>query len=131
MKTLATLLTGAAFALTGTTAALAGTVEESEAKVARMLDGREAGTPVSCIPALRGSRVDVIEHVGIVYYAGDTIYLARASNANQLDHDDIVVIDRHSAQLCTTDMMRTVDRYQYYTTGSVFLEDFVPYTKAG
>jgi len=131
MKTLATILTGAALALAGTTAASAGNAEENEAKLARMLEGRTAGEPVSCISALNSNRIEVIEHVGIVYDAGRTIYVARPTDPRQLGRNDIVVIDRFGGQLCHNDVVRTVDRYQGYTTGAVFLEEFVPYTKAG
>jgi hypothetical protein len=131
MKTLATLLAGAALALAGTTSASAGNAEENEAKLARMLEGRTAGEPVNCISALRSNRIEVLEHVGIVYDAGNTIYVARPTDARQLGRNDIVVIDRFGGQLCTSDVIRTVDRYQGYTTGAVFLEEFVPYTKAG
>ena len=131
MKTFATLLAGAALALTGTTAVLAKTPEENEAKLARMLEGRTAGEPVNCISALNSSRMEVIEHVGIVYDAGSTIYVARPSDPSQLGRNDVVVIDRHSSQLCTTDVIRTVDRYQGFTTGAVFLDKFVPYNREG
>ena len=131
MKTLTTLLAGAALAFAGATAASAGNAEENEAKLARMLEGRTAGEPVNCISALRSNRIEVIEHVGIVYDAGSTIYVARPTDPRQLGRNDIVVIDRFGGQLCTNDVIRTVDRYQGYTTGAVFLEEFVPYTKAG
>ena len=131
MKTLATILAGAALALTGTTAALAKSAEENEAKLARMLEGRTAGEPVNCISALSSSRLEVIEHVGIVYDAGSTIYVARPTDPRQLARDDILVFNRFGSQLCTNDVIRTVDRYQGHTTGAVFLEEFVPYTKAG
>jgi hypothetical protein len=131
MKTLATILAGAALVLTGTTAVLARSPEQNEAKLARMLEGRTAGEPVNCISALNSNRIEVIEHVGIVYDAGSTIYVARPTDPRQLGRDDVVVIDRHSSQLCTTDVIRTVDRYQGFTTGAVFLDKFVPYTKQG
>ena len=57
MKTLATILAGAALALTGTTAVLAKSPEQNEAKLARMLEGRTAGEPVNCISALNSSRM--------------------------------------------------------------------------
>ena len=131
MKTLVTILAGAALAATGATAAVAGRAEQNEAKLARMLEGRTAGEPVSCISALNSNRIEVIEHVGIVYDAGNTIYVARPTDPRQLGRDDIVVIDRFGGQLCTTDVIRTVDRYQGFTTGAVFLDNFVPYRKAG
>ena len=131
MKTLATLLAGAALAVTGASAVLAKSPEQNEAKLARLLEGRTAGEPVSCISALNSNRMEVIEHVGIVYDAGDTIYVARPTDPRQLGRNDVVVIDRHSSRLCTSDVIRTVDRYQGFTTGAVFLEHFVPYTKQG
>ena len=131
MKTLATLLTGAALVLAGSTAALARNAEQNEAKLARMLEGRTAGEPVNCISALQSNRIEVIEHVGIVYDAGNTIYVARPTDPRQLGRDDVVVINRFGGQLCTSDVIRTVDRYQGYTTGAVFLDRFVPYSKAG
>jgi hypothetical protein len=131
MKTLATLLAGAALALAGTTGALARSAEQNEAKLARMLEGRTAGEPVNCISALNSNRMEVIDHVGIVYDAGDTIYVARPTDPRQLGRNDVVVINRFGGQLCTNDVIRTVDRYQGFTTGAVFLEKFVPYTKAG
>jgi hypothetical protein len=129
MKTLATILAGAALAFAGSSTTLAKSAEENEAKLARMLEGRTAGEPVSCISALNSNRIEVIEHVGIVYDAGNTIYVARPSDPRQLGRNDVVVIDRHSSQLCTTDVIRTIDRYQGFTTGAVFLDKFVPYTK--
>jgi hypothetical protein len=129
MKTLSLILAGSALALAGISGAAARTPEENEAKLARMLEGRTAGEPVSCISALNSNRIEVIEDVGIVYDSGDTIYVARPTDPRQLGRDDIVVIDRHGGQLCNTDVIRTVDRYQGYTTGAVFLDKFVPYRK--
>ena len=131
MKTLATILAGTALVLAGATAASAKSAAENEAKLARMLEGRTAGEPVNCISALRSTNIQVLEHVGIVYESGNTIYVARPSDPDQLRRNDIVVINRYGGQLCTSDMIRTVDRYQGFTTGAVFLNDFVPYTKEG
>ena len=131
MKTLATILAGTALVLAGATAASAKSAAANEAKLARMLEGRTAGEPVNCISALRSTNIQVLEHVGIVYESGNTIYVARPSDPDQLRRNDIVVINRYGGQLCTSDMIRTVDRYQGFTTGAVFLNDFVPYTKEG
>ncbi len=129
MKILATILAGTAILAAGATAASARTAEENEARLARMLEGRTAGEPVSCISALNSNRIEVIEDVAIVYDAGDTIYVGRPSNPNQLGRDDVVVIERFGGQLCNTDVIRTIDRYQGFTTGAVFLDKFVPYKK--
>jgi hypothetical protein len=133
MNRLALIFAGAALALTGATAAPAKTTlaEKGEARLARMIEGRSAGEPVNCISAFRSNDIRVIEHVGIVYDAGRTIYVARVTDPNMLDHWDIPVIERFGSQLCATDIMRTVDRTGGHFTGVVFLDDFVPYTKNG
>ena len=129
MKRIATLIAVAALALTGTVAHAGTAAERGEAKLARMLEGRTAGTPVNCISAMNSNRLEVIERVGLVYRSGETIYVARASDPRALGPWDIPVIKRYSSQLCTSDVIRTVDRSGGYTTGVVFLEDFVPYTR--
>src|SRR5690606_2422272 len=125
------ILAGLALAATPALVSAETPAERGEARLAKMIEGRAAGEPVSCIPALRSNRLTVIDHVGLVYDAGETIYVARASNPRSLGRNDIVVIDRFGSQLCKQDIVRTVDRYQHYTTGAVFLEDFIPYTKQG
>lgn len=132
MKALALILAGGALALSGATAASAETrAEKSEARLAKMLEGRTAGEPVKCISALSSNRIRVMDHIGIVYDAGNTIYVARATNPNHLDHWDVPVIERFGGQLCSNDIMRTVDRSSGHITGPLFLNDFVPYTKNG
>ena len=131
MKKLAITLAGAALALTGTAASADSLTERGEAKLARMLDGRVAGEPRSCISAFDSNRIRVIEHVGIVYDNGGTIWVARATHPEVLGPWDVPIIERHTSQLCTSDLIRTVDRNGGNFTGVVFLEDFVPYTRQG
>ena len=120
----------ASLALTGTAASAQSAQEKGEAKLAEMIEGRTAGEPQSCITAMRSNDIEIVEHVGVVYDAGDTIWVARAKNPRSLSYNDVPIFDRFGSQLCTTDIMRTIDRYSHFTTGSVFLEDFVPYEQA-
>jgi hypothetical protein len=130
MKTFATLLAGVALALTGATAVSAESLrEKGEARLARMLEGRTPGEPVSCITAIRSNDLRVIEEVGVVYDSGDTIYVARPSDPRQLGRNDVPVFNRFGGQLCKSDVIRTVDRFEGFTSGVVFLGDFVPYRK--
>ena len=132
MKNLSLILAGAALALTAATAAPAETRrEKNEAQLAKMLEGRTAGEPVKCINAFRSNDIRVIDNIGIVYDAGRTIYVARTTHPNQLDHWEVPVIERFGSQLCTNDIMRTVDRSSGHIAGPLFLDDFVPYTKNG
>lgn len=133
-NTLISLLALAATALTGTSAAAQNVtqraVERGEAKFAELTEGRTAGTPRSCISAIRPQDVDVIENVGISYRQGDTLWIARAADPRSLSRNDVPIIDRFGTRLCKQDMIRTVDRFAGFVTGTVFLGDFVPYTRA-
>ncbi len=131
IKSIALGLAGLTMAA-GPMAASAQTIaERGEARLAQMLEGREAGTPVACISAMRDNRLQVIDRVGLVYDAGDTIYVARVDNPNSLNGNDVPIIERFGSQLCRYDVRRTVDRYNGFVSGAVFLQDFVPYTKKG
>ena len=131
MKTFATILAGAALAVSGVSPASAETLaERGEARLAEMLQGRVAGEPVSCITPNRSRNLQVIEHVGVVYDDGDTIYVARPSNPRSLGSMDVPVIERFGSQLCKQDLTKTIDRYDGHVSGVVFLSDFVPYTKS-
>jgi len=121
----------AALALTGTQAAAQTRMEKNEARLAEMLEGRVAGDPQPCVSALRSSDIEVLEYIGIVYDAGDTIWVARARDPRSLGTNDVPIIDRFGSQLCRHDVIRTIDRGSHFTTGAVFLDDFVPYTKQG
>jgi hypothetical protein len=130
MKKMLASLAAAAVLATGAAGAQAETRQErGEARLAEMLQGYEAGEPVTCINATRSNRLTVIPHVGLVYDAGDTIYVGRAVNHNMLRDDDVPVIERFSSQLCRNDVMRTIDRYSPSFQGALFIENFVPYHK--
>lgn len=132
MMKLAAILASAALALTATTAPAATTAEKGEARLARMLEGRTAGTPVPCISTMNSNKLQVIDEVGLVYDAGDTVYVARPTDRRMLDRNDALILDRFSAtRLCVNEAMRTIDRSGGFFTGVVFLEDFVPYTREG
>jgi hypothetical protein len=131
MKTIASVFAGAALLLSGAAASAGTLAEKGEAELARLLEGRTAGEPVSCISATNSNRIRVIEHVGIVYDAGKTVYVSRATHPKSLGTWDVPVINRFGSQLCKTDIVRTIDRSGGFVSGIVFLTDFVPYTKAG
>jgi hypothetical protein len=133
MKHIAFTLAGAALAFTATAATASTTSERGEARLARMLEGRTAGKPVSCIDTMGSStKMQVIDEVALVYDAGKTIYVARPTDPHMLGRNDAIVMDRFSpSRLCVQESMRTIDRVDGYTTGVLFLKNFVPYTKNG
>src|SRR4051812_25594703 len=109
MKITKCLMAGAVLALAAAAANAAGSTDKNEAKLAKMLEGRTAGEPISCIPAVKGNRLEVLEGVGMVYKSGDTIYVAKPTHPEDL-RDDILVVERFGSQLCNTDVVRTIDR---------------------
>ncbi len=122
-------------ALTVTAALLTGPALQArerltgEQKLAKLLEGREAGSPVNCISTFNTRDVTVIDKTAIVYDTGSTIYVNRPQNPDVLDDDDILVTQLHSSQLCRLDTVRMHDRTQGWSRGFVGLQDFVPYKK--
>ena len=132
MKNLALIVAGAGLALAATAATASSASDQGEARLARMLEGRTAGQPVSCIDTMNSNKMQVIDEVALVYDAGKTIYVARPTDPHMLKRNDALVMDRFSpSRLCVQEPMRTVDRTGDFPTGVVFLKDFVPYTKNG
>lgn len=103
---------------------------DPEAQLARALEGREAGEPVSCIDLFRVRSSRVIEGTAILYDAGSIIYVNRPRNgAEELNRFDTLVTRTPSTQLCSVDVVHTVDLTSNTLTGSVFLGEFVPYRR--
>ena len=131
MKRLVTAVAGAALALGAYPATAGSLAEKGEARLAKMLEGRVAGEPVRCINTFRENS-QIIPQVPLVYDEGKTIYVARPAHPGSLRWDDVLVVERFSSnRLCVNDQMRTIDRSSGMLSGIVFLEEFVPYTKAG
>ena len=102
-----------------------------EAQLARALEGRVAGEPVDCIDLVRVRSSRVIPGVAIIYDAGGVIYVNRPrSGADQLNHFDTLVTRTPSSRLCSVDVVHTMDLTTDTYTGSVFLDEFVPYRRA-
>ncbi|WP_120077343.1 hypothetical protein [Aurantiacibacter odishensis] len=103
--------------------------ERAEQAFAELVEGRTAGEPQSCINLFSSNRLRVEENVGLVYERGDTLWVARAQNPQNLDRWDVPVIERYGSRLCRTDVMRTIDRSSGMFSGVLFIDDFVPYTR--
>ncbi|GAB5351769.1 hypothetical protein [Qipengyuania sp. 483] len=101
-----------------------------EAKLAKMLEGRVAGEPERCIPTIGSRSLTQIDDTALVYRSGDTIWVNYTRTPEAIDNSDYLVIERfNSMSLCRTDQVRTVTRSGNFTSGVIFLDDFVPYRK--
>jgi hypothetical protein len=124
----ATLAVGAA--LLAAPAVDARTKLTGEQRLAKMLEGREAGKPVSCIPYSQTQNTTVIDKTAIVYRVGSTLYVNRPTNVDRLTDDDIMVTKIYTSQLCNLDTVQLHDRnFGNMWNGFVGLQDFVPYRK--
>lgn len=104
---------------------------KGEKRLAKMLEGRVAGEPQSCIRHSPTERSTTIDKTAYVYGRGNTIYVQRTSNPKRIDDRDALVTRRFGSalQLCRQDIARTVDPVTGIFSGAVFFEDFIPYTR--
>lgn len=110
--------------------AQAGSKEEGEKELAKLLEGREAGEPMRCIPNRPSDRVNVIDKTAIVYGSGNTIYVQYTKHPEQIDDGDIMVVKRYGGmKICRLDNVTTIDRTSGIFSGAYFYEDFIPYTR--
>lgn len=99
-------------------------------QLAKALDGRVAGKPVDCIDISRVDSSQIIEGQAILYRDGRTIYVNRPrGGAQSLDDWDILLSKPFAGRLCSIDTVTLLDRSSGFTTGFVFLGEFVPYRK--
>lgn len=114
-----------------TTAAQAAPRLTSEEKLAKALEGREAGKPVDCIYQrdIRSSRI--YDRTAILYELNNgTYYLNRPdAGAQSLSWGDVLVTDTHSDRLCSIDVVKLYDTHPWMQSGFVNLGKFVPYKK--
>ncbi len=101
-----------------------------EQELAKILDGRQAGKPTSCISSFDSRDMQVIDKTALVYKSGGVVYVNRPNNAEHLDSNDILVTYPTGSQLCRLDRVQTLDRGSHFINGFLMLGDFVPYRRA-
>ncbi|MFN2099023.1 hypothetical protein [Altererythrobacter sp. MF3-039] len=133
MKALITAIAALGFAASP---ALAGEdaepeMSKGEQKLAKILEGRVAGEPESCITTFGSGNLRIIDKTALVYERGKTVWVNYTRNPKSLDDDDYMVIRKYGSgsQLCRLDNVTTRDRGGNFFSGVIFLEDFVPYRK--
>ena len=130
MRTLIKTLTLSTAALVVSGCAMAASKQDPAAELAKMLDGRVAGPPVTCIDLPRAQGNRIFDRTAIVYDYGSTIYVNYPqSGANALSSDDILLTKTFGTQLCKMDIVRMVDRSIGFPKGFVSLGPFIPYKR--
>lgn len=103
---------------------------KGEKRLAKLLEGRVAGEPRTCIRVMPTDRMTTIEGTAYVYGRGKTIYVQRTRNPDRIDDRDALVSRRfNAAQICQQDVVTTIDPFLGFFTGAVFFDKFVPYTR--
>lgn len=106
-------------------------VTKGEARLAKLLEGRVAGEPLRCIRSMPNQGMKTIPGTAYVYGRGNTIFVQRTRDPEQINDRDALVTNRFSAtELCRFDILTTIDPVNGIFTGAVFFEDFIPYTRA-
>ena len=131
MSRLASVLVAAALVATSAIPAHAGPRQErGEARLAKIVDGREAGKPVDCINTLNISSTEIVDGTAIVYRVGSRLYVNRPdSGAHSLRRDDVLLTRLNDTRLCSIDSVRLLDQGSHFYRGFVGLGKFVPYGK--
>lgn len=124
-----------ALAIAATAVMLGGATVQAKPKLTpqqrldKLLEGREAGEPVSCIPQFETRDMQILDKTAIVYGRGNTIWVNVPKNAEHLDDDDILLTKTNGSQLCDLDIVQTLDRTSHIPNGFLNLGKFVPYKK--
>ena len=105
-------------------------LSKGEQRLAELLEGRIAGEPQSCIRNRLNDRFTVIDGTAYVYGRGNTIYVQRTRDPEDIDRFDTLVTRRFGGgQVCKHEIRTTIDPFTGIFTGAVFFDDFIPYTR--
>lgn len=102
---------------------------KGEKELAKLLEGREAGEPVSCIRHRLNDRIRIIDNTALVYGRGNTIYVNYTNNPKRIDDWDTLVTRRFGSDFCKTDIVTKIDPTSGIFAGTIFLSEFIPYKR--
>ena len=112
-------------------APLASARRTPEQQLDRLLAGRTAGEPRTCIPLYPNNNSTTIDKIGIVYDVGGTRYLTRfQGGCPQLDNDRMLVTRTPMTQICRGDIADVWTRTPATFVGTCTYGEFVPYKKS-
>ena len=120
----------------GSTSPQAEVTPKAEARLARLLEGRVAGKPVSCLKLIGRPETKVVADAAVIYGKGKTVYVNRTHTPRLLgngDHASLVEI------ICRNNVAEFYRPYGFGYFGlpvgerriEVTLAEFVPYHRIG
>lgn len=112
------------------TASSAARKDDPEAELAKLLAGRSAGAPQSCIPLFPSLPSQTIDRTAIVYGRGQTLYVNRfVGGCSALDSTRIVITRTPVSRLCRGDAADVMTQTPSTLIGTCIFDSFTPYTK--
>lgn len=136
MRSLLLILVGATLAGCTATAEQPMRSAKGQAEYQRLIQGKVAGPPVSCLPSYRANDTIVIDEQTVAFRVagGSQVYIAHMpGGCPNLGQANYVMLTKQfgSIGLCRGDIAQIVDPVNRITVGSCTFGDFTPYTKAG
>ena len=130
------LIMGAVTACTYAPAPQAPMVDaRAQQKLSRLLAGKVAGPPVSCLPSYRQKDMTVIDDYTIAFRDGvDRVWINKPHGGCNLLGSGSYALVTHGVGgmgLCRGDIGNVVDSMNHVTVGSCVMSDFIPYTTPG
>lgn len=99
-------------------------------QAARLLKGKVAGEPVSCLSAFQADRPVSLSNGGVAYRVSSSLAYVQdfgGQCAGVLDDNSFLVRRSTMTQLCSGDIAEVISRPDNFPVGSCVYSDFVPY----
>lgn len=106
---------------------------EAQAEYSKLIEGKVAGQPVSCLPRYASNDMRAIDNQTAVFKSvGNKVYVTRFDGScNNLGAPGYALVTKlyGTDRLCRGDIAQVVQTSTGIPTGSCVVGDFVPYTK--
>lgn len=105
---------------------------EAEAEFQKLIAGKVAGQPITCLPSYKRNEMVTIDDGTVAFKNGRTVYVNKLiGECSGLDSGFYALVTNSSGPgLCRGDIARVTDVRTGMTAGSCAMGDFVPYTPA-
>lgn len=133
MRTMPLLIAGAVVASCSTAPPVPTRTAQGQQEIQRLLAGKVAGTPVSCLPSYNANDMRVIDENTIAFRVGggSRVFVGRTSGCSNLrPGGPYALLTRQygGTGLCRGDIAQVFDPLSHMTVGSCVIQDFTPYT---
>jgi hypothetical protein len=133
MRGISLLVVGIAAASCAASAQQPARTAKSETTYQRLLAGKVARAPISCLPTRKANDMVVIDENTIAFKDGSSrVYINHPQGAcNQLGQGHTALVSKQFGQNgpCRGDVAQVVDTLSGMTLGSCALGDFTPYVR--